>query len=141
MREFTSLAAFAAATAKMTVDLEEAKTSALEKGAQIIEDEAKRVLGTYDYGWPPLKPATIARKANGDTPLLESGEMRGSIEHTVKGDMAHIGSNNDKAVWHELGTPKVPPRPFLSGAAAAKGKEIADLLGRRAHTALTGSER
>lgn len=101
----------------------------LEKAAKIIETEAKRVLGTYDYGWVPLKSETIARKANGDTPLLETGEMRDSIEHTVQGRKAEIGSNSDIAVYQELGTSKIPARSFLAGAAIHKGKEAAHEIG------------
>jgi phage gpG-like protein len=103
---------------------------ALEHAAVIVEDESKRVIGTYDYGWAPLKPATVARKSNGDTPLLETGEMRESIEHVVQGKSAHVGSNNDKAVWQELGTSRgIPPRSFLGEAARRKGPEVAQAIG------------
>lgn len=102
----------------------------LEKAAVIIETEAKRVIGTYDYGWAPLKAETIARKANGDTPLLETGEMRDSIEHTVQGRKAEIGSNSDIAVYQELGTAKIPARSFLAGAAVHKGHEAAKEIGQ-----------
>jgi HK97 gp10 family phage protein len=136
MREFNGLASFAAFAAGMVVEVDHAKHEALEKGAKIIEDEAKRVIGTYDYGWPPLAASTVARKG-ADTPLLETGEMRDSIEHTVGHDEARIGSNNDKALWHELGTSRIPPRPFLMGAAKAKEKEVADLLGHQVVKVLT----
>jgi 4-hydroxy-tetrahydrodipicolinate synthase len=33
------------------------------RGCEMVAAEAKRVLGTYDYGWPPLQPETIARMA------------------------------------------------------------------------------
>ena len=46
---------------------------ALDGACLIIEKEAQRVIGTYEYGWPPLSPATIARKATGDSPLRETG--------------------------------------------------------------------
>jgi hypothetical protein len=66
----------------------------LESAAQIVEDEAKRVIGTYDYGWPKLKPQTIARKATGDSPLLETGDLRESIEHHVDAEKheAYVGA-------------------------------------------------
>jgi phage gpG-like protein len=104
---------------------------ALEQAAMLIEAEAKRVIGTYEYGWPRLKPATVARKA-GDTPLLETGEMRDSIEHSVADDgmEAQVGSNNPKAVWHELGTSRIPARSFLMGAAMHKEKEVHELVGK-----------
>jgi phage gpG-like protein len=112
-------------------NMTKANASALEQAAQIIETEAKRVIGTYDYGWTPLKPATIASKATGDSPLLETGEMRDSIEHISSDKEASIGSNNDKALWHELGTVKIPARSFLVGAYQHKQAEIMQVIGDR----------
>lgn len=120
--------------------IHEAAADALEKSAQIIEDEAKRVIGTYEYGWPPLAAATLAQK-RADTPLYETGEMRDSITHYTNRDelWAAVGSNNDKAVWQELGTftaaglPHIPPRSFLMGAAMHKEDEIHALCGTHIH--------
>jgi len=52
-----------------------------------------------------------------NTPLRETGELRASIEWNAEGNEGYVGSNNDKAVWHELGTARIPPRSFLMGAA------------------------
>lgn len=101
----------------------------LTKGATILEAEMKRVLGTYDYGPVPLKPATIARKQTGDSPLLETGELRDSVEKSVGNHEAMIGSDNPKATWHVLGTPTIPPRDFMSGAARLKEAEIVECIG------------
>ena len=104
--------------AGMAANIEHAERSALEWAARAIEREAKDAIGTYRYDWPPLQPETIAKKTTGDSPLLETGEMRDSIEHIVIGHTeAHVGSNNDKALWHELGTKTIPPRSFLGEAA------------------------
>jgi hypothetical protein len=48
----------AAIFAGMVAEYEESKHKALEKACVIIETEAKHVLGTYEYGWPPLADAT-----------------------------------------------------------------------------------
>lgn len=126
-----NLLAAAAGFTEMGLAFEKGVHDALEKACVIVETEAKRVIGTYDYGWPPLQPETVARKANGDTPLLETGEMRDSIDHTVEGKSGYVGSNDDKALWHELGTSRgIPPRPFLIGAAQHKGQEVADAVGK-----------
>ena len=107
------------------------ETDALKEAGKVIQTEAKRVLGTYDYGWPPLQPETIERKRTGDSPLLETGELRDSIEYEVVGKLLYIGSNNPKAEWHEYGTSRgIPPRPFLSGAANAKHEEVTHLIGK-----------
>jgi hypothetical protein len=65
---------------RMSAGLAGAEHKALEQVAQMVEGEAKRVIGTYDYGWPQLAASTLAKKA-ANTPLLETGDMRDSIEH------------------------------------------------------------
>jgi phage gpG-like protein len=109
----------------------------LDEGSKILQDEAKRVLGTYEYGWPQLKPKTIARKSTGDSPLLETGELRDSIQRDVQQHAAYVGSNNKKAIWHEYGTSRIPPRPFLGPTAVGKTEEIGQMMGHKFHALLT----
>jgi phage gpG-like protein len=108
--------------------------AALETIGKLVQHEAQRVIGTYDYGWPQLAEATQADRVRkgfpANEPLLRTGEMERSIEHKVEGRTVHIGSDNDKALWHELGTRTIPPRPFLSGAMAQKEKQIVGFIGR-----------
>jgi phage gpG-like protein len=108
---------------------------ALEEGAQVIEDEAKRVIGTYDYDWPQLAPSTQEERTKqgfpANEPLLRTGELRDSIEHTIVSDHeAQIGSNLDIAVYQELGTRTIPPRSFLAQAAAHKEEDVGEKVGR-----------
>jgi hypothetical protein len=49
----------------------------LSELAVLVRDQAKSVIGTYEYGWPALGPEAVAK--HGDTPLLETGELKGSI--------------------------------------------------------------
>lgn len=130
-----NLLGFAAFATGLVAHMEHEIHNSLEEAGKIVEEEAKRVIGTYDYNWTPLAASTLARKA-ADTPLLETGEMRDSIEHSVSGRTAYIGSNSDKAVWHELGTSKVPPRPFLQGAVDHKIEEIVEKTGHNVHASL-----
>jgi hypothetical protein len=126
-----SLSEFAADLTRIAIEMPLAEHEALKKAAEIVEEEAKRVIGTYDYGWPALKPETIARKSRGDTPLLETGEMRDSIGHTVFPHEAYVGSNDMKAVYQELGTSRgIPPRSFLGGAAMHKEHEVWEVTHR-----------
>jgi phage gpG-like protein len=131
---FSSLAAFAAFTTGLIVEVDKAKHDALEKAAKIIEVEAKSVLGTDGYGWPALSPET---KKTQPGMLLETGEMRDSIGHTVTANEAHVGSDNDKAVWHELGTVKIPARSFLMGAAIHKRDEVVREIGEHIGKVIT----
>lgn len=125
-----SLLGFASLLTEVVAGMEEADREGLDKATEIIEGESKRVLGTHDYGWPPLKPETIARKVNGDTPLLETGQMRDSIGRSFDSREGTVGSNDDRAVWHELGTSKIPARSFLSGAAQHKEHDVVEAIGR-----------
>ena len=131
-----SLTSAAALFGGMAVTLDRNKHDVLDHGARILQTEAKRVLGTYDYGWPALKPSTIAGKTTGDSPLLETGDLRDSIERDVQTDKAYVGSNDKKALFHEFGTSRIPPRPFLGGAVNAKQTEIGEMFGKSFHTAL-----
>lgn len=131
-----SLASFAAHATGLIVVVDKAKHDALEEGAKIIEQEAKSVLGTDGYNWAPLSPHTVKTQPG---MLLETGEMHDSIEHTVPNNSeAFIGSNNDKAVWHELGTAKMPARSFLMGAAIQKRDEVVKAIGKHIVKMISG---
>jgi hypothetical protein len=148
MREFTlsSFAAFLTAELEHNT-IEKAKEAALQMAAAAIAAEARRVLGTYDYQWPQLAPSTQAERVRAgyaaNEPLLRRGELRDSIGFTIvkKGELAEIGSNDDVAVWQELGTTHIPPRSFLAGAAMhlehdvvkACGKIVADAIRKAGH--------
>lgn len=120
---------------RMSAGLAGAQHHALEQAARIVETEAKRVIGTYDYGWPQLAASTLAKKS-ANTPLLETGDMRDSIEHMVIGDTAHVGTDDEKAVYQELGTATIPPRSFLAQAAIHKEKDVVAKLGGEMHSYL-----
>jgi hypothetical protein len=133
MKEF-SLTGFAALLAERSVHLLTANEYALEFAAVKVEAEAKRVLGTYDYGWPELAESTqrqrVAQGYPANEPGLRSGEMRDSIDHVVAESEAHIGSDDQNLVYFDLGTVKQPPRPVLEAAAMHKEAEIVNHIGR-----------
>jgi HK97 gp10 family phage protein len=109
--------------ARASVEIKHARHEILEDASVFFEDRAKSALGTYDFGWPPLAESTIAGKATGDSPLLETGALRDSIQHNVDpmanltGD-AYVGTDLEYAKYQEYGTSKIPARPFLGGAIA-----------------------
>jgi HK97 gp10 family phage protein len=147
VKEFTLLG-FISHLSTLGLQVEHANHSALEHCGRVVQREAKSAIGTYRYGWPALAASTVARKKNGDTPLLETGEMRDSINYTVTHKVGavgnaqvQIGSDNQKAVWHEKGTSRFPPRPFLEGALKAKTPEVLEIIGRAVHGKLSGTDR
>ena len=149
MRNFAGPGAFAAfLTSTMSRD-ERNRREAMDQAARLVQDEAKKMIGTYQpayppfQAWAPLAPSTIADKtakgyAPPDNPLLRTGDLRRSIQRSVGKDEASIGSNADVAVWQELGTSRIPPRSFLGAAAAKNADKVADILGGGATAALTG---
>ena len=117
-----------------------AEHEALEAAAQMVENRAKGYLGHPHDWWPPLSPATLKRKDNVNSPELESGAMRDSIEHTVEFPSAFVGSNSDIAVLQELGSSRnLPPRSFLAHAAMESGPEIAKLTAKMVGSAIGAS--
>jgi hypothetical protein len=129
-----TLLQFAARLLAYEADLKLTEEACVEKACKMIEKEAKAAIGTYRFDWEPLKPETIAHKARGDTPLLETGELKESIEHTVGREGAevvgYVGTNDPIAKYHELGTRTIPPRSFLGEAAMRKEHKIHEMMGR-----------
>ncbi len=149
MSEF-SILGFIAKLSDVAVHVHEVGHEALEVAAQIVKKEAKSELGTYQgsagpfAGWQSLADATIAARINagypGDEPLLITGDLRDSIEHTVImsgwNGAAWVGSDNPIAAYQEVGTKKIPPRSFLGGALFRKSEEVKNLIGGSIYGAL-----
>ena len=126
----------------------EGDTAYLEAVGSKIEHDAKEIIGHYqrsDTGpfpeWAELATSTKAdRVSQGFTPndpLLRTGELRNSIRHEVRGHSVAVGSDLDIAIYQEMGTATIPPRPFLRIAAFRSkkwlGKLYAKTLKDRAH--------
>jgi hypothetical protein len=127
--ETFSLLGFVAKLKTIELEMNVLGPALVARACELVAAEAQRVIGTYDYGWPSLAASTLAKKS-ADTPLLETGEMRGSIQWNSSGNIGFVGSDNDKAVWQEYGTSRIPPRPFLAGAAMAMEPKIHELFKR-----------
>lgn len=136
MREFTPIG-FASFLATLGLEMEHANRHALEYAGQRVQREARRVLGTYDYGWPSLSARTLSMKG-ANTPGVETGELRDSIQYAVGPESVGIGTNNQKGVWFELGTKKQPPRSFLVGALRHEIRHIVDHTGRMMAATMAG---
>jgi HK97 gp10 family phage protein len=133
MTQFT-LGQFAARLLAYEADLKLTEEACVEKAARMVEKEAKSAIGTYKFGWDPLQPATIEHKATGDSPLLETGELKASIEHVSGREggeaVGYVGTNDPVAKYHELGTSHIPPRSFLGEAAMRKEHKIHEMMGK-----------
>jgi HK97 gp10 family phage protein len=128
MARYRSLGDYARHLGRVVVRMPIAKAKGLELAGKIVAERAKSKLGTYQAGWPPLKPETIARKATGDSPELETGAMRDTIATHASAERAVI-TVGGAALWQELGTSKMPPRPFMGPALRESAGEIAGVIG------------
>lgn len=133
-----SLLGFVAHLHAMERDMHDVGPAIVARACEMVARAAKRAIGKRHELWPPLKPETIARKLRGNTPLLETGELRESIEWTASGLEGQVGSNLDKAVWHELGTSKIPPRSFLRSSAISMEERIHKMAERSVIAVLEG---
>jgi hypothetical protein len=139
---FNSIPAFLAHLERVRRELEILPLAIVSKAAVMVSHEAKDYIGTYNATprWPELAESTKKdREKKGypaNEPLLRTGELKDSItweaHATSHGAEACVGSDDQKAVWQELGTSRIPPRPFLTTAARAMEKPIHKLAGRLA---------
>jgi len=105
-----------------------------------IEETAKEEIGVYQpaYGpfeaWAPLAASTKADRVRQgyteDDPLLRSGELRGSIESEVVGLAAIVGTKSQIGLWQEVGTTRIPPRPYIGPAYVRKIDPLMESIGR-----------
>jgi phage gpG-like protein len=123
----------AAKLGQVIIDTELAAQIALTEAAEMVREAARALIGYPNSAWAALAESTLAHKG-ADTPLLETGELRDSIEKTVGHCVAWVGSNNDKALWQEFGTLHIPPRSFIGMAAIECEERIhkltRDVIGR-----------
>lgn len=120
----------------LTDEIEARNRDALRKACDMVRDEARNLIGTYNAGdWPQLLAATQKERVRlgypANEPLLRSGALRDSIvsEILIEGHLGEVGSDDPVARYMEFGTATVPARSFLLTAYLRKEQEIADLFG------------
>jgi hypothetical protein len=92
----------------------------LDKVGELAEQIAVHAIGHEHDGWAPLAESTIKDKAAKGfavpDPLLRTGEMRDSIKRELDPFELEIvvGSDSKIALYQEIGTSRIPPRPFLA---------------------------
>lgn len=138
MREFEDFAAFAVHMNRVADTLPMVNRLALGPAADAVRVEARSILGHYqgaDQGtpaWQPLAASTMkSRDSKGfspNEPLLVTGGLRDSIHSSESGPEAVVGSAEARAVWQELGTARIPARPFLAKAGARLSRQVAGFM-------------
>jgi len=94
------------------LDLPIAKTNGLNAAATLLRNAVSESLSHAPGG-----------KSN--LPALRTGALRASITQAAQADRAVIASNSPIAVYQELGTVRLPPRPFLATGAHAHADDAA----------------
>lgn len=120
----------------------------LERVLVHIEENARNQVGHYQAAvgpfpaWAPLAASTEASKAAmgfpSDAPLLAAGAMLASFGHEVSGMEGVAGAKDPKAVFHETGTSRMPPRPVWGPAAFNTRGDIEKILGHAAMGGIVG---
>lgn len=124
MSAFTSFGGFASHLLGIALGIERNHQTHLMAAGRIVQKEAQGAIGMYKYGWLRLSDKTIARKKMGDTPLLETGAMRAGIKvQSISQHEVDVAATDPKSAWHELGTSRIPPRPFMGPAAENTKRE------------------
>ena len=151
MREFNSFGAFAGHLLEIQLAEAFAMHEGLKAVGEHVEAVAKWEIGFYQEAvgpfpaWEPLADSTEAEKARlgyqPDAPLLRDGDLRDSYGNEVEVLDAIIGSTSDIAVYQEIGTPTIPPRPVLGPAALHSQEFIEATIGAAAVSGIIGSDR
>jgi hypothetical protein len=146
--EFSSPKQFAAHLVRLAAESHEVMHHAVNLSAEEIKLTARGMIGQYQEAvgpypkWEDLADSTEAEKArlgySVDAPLLRTADMQKSIEQKTVGAEAAIGSNDQKMIWHELGTEHIPPRPVLGPAAMHSKDRVTHLIGKTVFAWLSG---
>jgi hypothetical protein len=148
----TSLEGLIEKLATFPMEVAEFNHKAMEKACLVVEKEVKAEIGTYQTAvgdfpaWAELADSTkedrVRQGYTENDPLLRDGTLRDSVTHEVDADGSKgiVSSDSDIAVYQELGTSRIPPRPFFGGAAFRKAEHVQAILGTAMVGALAGPE-
>lgn len=151
MRDFGSLMEMSLFLATRPIEIAIELHHGLDKLGARIEKTAKDEFGRYQsatgpFGaWPELADSTkddrVHQGFSENDPLLRTGELRDSISHKVDHGALElaVGSPDEKMVFHEFGTSKMPARPVLGPAAFRNKSAIQRLVGAAVVAGLVGS--
>lgn len=99
------------------LDMTQAQQASLEHAARTLQETIQNSLSTAPGG-------------NHATPWRQTGALQSSIGYRSDATNAAVGSDDLVAIDQELGTRNIPPRPFLSTAAANQAEDITNQVAR-----------
>jgi phage gpG-like protein len=140
MKKFSSIAAFVKHMEGNLLRADAARSIGLRDASHFLAVRTADALGTYQRAnvgpftpWAELADSTKERRVkHGYTendPLYASGTLKFSIESATDNlRTAVVGTNDEKAEWLEMGTPKMPPRPFFGLTAWRYREQVAAMM-------------
>ncbi|MBV8524322.1 MAG: HK97 gp10 family phage protein [Acetobacteraceae bacterium] len=108
------------------LDLAAAQHTVLESAGQRLETAIKQSLSN-----PP--------SGDHSTPWIKTGKLRDSIARDADNQTLIVGSTDPVAVFQELGTRTIPPRPFLAPAASSLAEDLVQEVRIAISTAVRGA--
>lgn len=157
MRSFDSFGAFSDHLLRIAAKTEVGLHLGVREATALVASAARAEIGVYQDGvgtdrggigaippWAQLAESTERRKEIMgyplDSPLLATGEFRDSITSEVVGLKGVVGTNDERGVWFELGTDKMPPRAVFAPAAIRLETQVLRILEDAAAAALIGGD-
>jgi len=89
----------------------------INKACLMVQRDAMKSIGLVPSPSPP-----------GHAPAAPTGRLRSSITHEVEGTTGRVGTNVKYALFLELGTERMAPRPYLRPALHKNEKAILQLF-------------
>ena len=146
MRTFKTPDAFQRYLATLASKVEAAEHRGLGAAGEILETDAKAMIGEEVREWADLAASTVTQKqARGQTgrisdtdPLYATGELRTSIGHHLGEHEVVLGSTDPIAPLLEHGTERMPARSFIGSTMFREGHRAADLVANHMVGAVAG---
>jgi hypothetical protein len=152
--EFGSLGALARHAATVSLEIDAALAHGVRDAGKVILKRTKAKFGEYHDAegpfqtWPELQQSTqderVREGYTADDPLLRSGNLRDSYRMEAEGLTVEVGSEEDVALYQEVGVPSrnLPARSTLGMAFVESEKDAFDGLAGRVGAVLSyGSDK
>lgn len=150
MKQIASLGAMGIELAARVPEIAIALHKGIEEVGRRIEATAKAEMGVYQDAvgpfpaWDELAESTkddrVRQGYTENDPLRRSGETAETISHETTDLTTVVGSPDEKMVWFEFGTDKMPARPVLGPAAFRNRSAIEKLVGAALVSGLVGQD-
>lgn len=146
MRAFPTIAAYLAFLRQAPAEMHLAQRAGEQVAGAALVEHAKDAIGLEKEAWPALAESTVEQKQRmgwtgrmSDTdPLFARGELRASIGFTADQSGIVLGSRDPIAPFHEYGTSRMPPRPFIAPTVLEHGREATETIAEHVVAAFVG---